>query len=145
MVWNMPFRGLLKLGYHKYGYQTDMSNIWKITWNRLCLRNFLFWDDPFPSSSSNKPLPTVINGSSLIVERSYGKPQCLNPAYHPTKLAWIKRISVIVIITAVVAPPYLSLLHLHISNPLTCQVLNSTWCVAGFFLQGPRGQTMPAR
>ena len=83
----MPFRGLLKLGYPKYGYQTDMTNIWKIIWNRLCLRNFLFWDDPSPSSSSNKRLPTAINGSSLIVERSYGKPQCLNPAYHPTKLA----------------------------------------------------------
>ena len=45
--------------------------------------------------------------------------------------------------SAVVAPPYLSFLHLHISNPLTCQVLNSTWCVAVFFFKGPVAKLCP--
>ena len=45
--------------------------------------------------------------------------------------------------SAVVAPPYVSFLHLHISNPSTCQVLNSTWCVAVFFFKGPVAKLCP--
>ena len=35
------------------------------------------------------------------------------------------------------------ILHLHISIPLTCQVLNSTWCVAVFFFKGPVAKLCP--